>query len=390
MDKKSIGSFIAALRKTNGMTQQEVADRLNVSNKTVSKWERDESYPEITLIPVIAELFNVTSDEILRGERISRNEEASDKPGAKTDKLVKRMLTSSITKYKNMTLLSLALSIAGLVCLFTIYYAFYRPVLAYGIFLIFIIASILLEIIQFNNSNMPIKDNELFEGKEELLGPFLTSRNRLTLTVILANIAAVIFSLPLLLFRDSTLANSVILIRSYIILIPLLGIVTSLVCRLFYRIAKRNNEMQGATGLSVIYPRKMMDRMNLLHGCLLAIQYFIVIQTKGGEAGKASGQLAVFALFLPGVIIIISLLVFIVLAGGGRGKVLFALAGIRNMLYGYIGLYLSLFLFFRMLHGGSYIFAQFPVGFYGIFWVGLLVTLIYDIYSYKIYHKRRY
>lgn len=45
MSNKSIGSFLAALRKARGMTQQEVADCLNVSNKTVSKWERDEGYP---------------------------------------------------------------------------------------------------------------------------------------------------------------------------------------------------------------------------------------------------------------------------------------------------------------------------------------------------------
>ena len=38
MEKKTMGSFLAALRKAKGMTQQEVADRLNVSNKTVSKW----------------------------------------------------------------------------------------------------------------------------------------------------------------------------------------------------------------------------------------------------------------------------------------------------------------------------------------------------------------
>ena len=67
MTKNSIGSFLAALRKARGMTQQEVADRLNVSNKTVSKWERDEGYPEITMIPALAELFDVTADEILRG-----------------------------------------------------------------------------------------------------------------------------------------------------------------------------------------------------------------------------------------------------------------------------------------------------------------------------------
>lgn len=69
MEKNSIGTFLTALRKANGMTQKELAERLNVSDKAVSRWERDESYPDITQIPVIADIFGITSDELLRGER---------------------------------------------------------------------------------------------------------------------------------------------------------------------------------------------------------------------------------------------------------------------------------------------------------------------------------
>lgn len=69
MEKKTMGSFMAALRKANGLTQQQVADKLNVSNKTVSKWECNEGYPEISMLPVIAELYSVSVDELLRGEK---------------------------------------------------------------------------------------------------------------------------------------------------------------------------------------------------------------------------------------------------------------------------------------------------------------------------------
>ncbi len=69
MQEKTIGSFISALRRANGMTQKELAERLNVSDKTVSRWERDDGAPDLTLIPVIAEVFGVTCDELLRGER---------------------------------------------------------------------------------------------------------------------------------------------------------------------------------------------------------------------------------------------------------------------------------------------------------------------------------
>ena len=69
MEKKTIGGFISALRKANGMTQKELANRLNVSDKTVSRWERDDGAPDLSIIPAIAEIFGVTCDELLRGER---------------------------------------------------------------------------------------------------------------------------------------------------------------------------------------------------------------------------------------------------------------------------------------------------------------------------------
>ena len=71
MEQKTIGKFMTALRKANGMTQKDLADQLNVSDKTVSRWERDEGAPDLALIPVIAEIFGVTCDELLRGERKS-------------------------------------------------------------------------------------------------------------------------------------------------------------------------------------------------------------------------------------------------------------------------------------------------------------------------------
>ena len=65
MEKKTIGGFISALRKANGMTQKDLAERLNVSDKSVSRWECDEGSPDLSLIPVIAEIFGVTCDELL-------------------------------------------------------------------------------------------------------------------------------------------------------------------------------------------------------------------------------------------------------------------------------------------------------------------------------------
>ena len=79
MEKKSIGSFISVLRRANGMTQADLAEKLFVSDKTVSRWERDESTPDLTLLPVIADLFGVTIDELLRGQRASASNLIEDK-----------------------------------------------------------------------------------------------------------------------------------------------------------------------------------------------------------------------------------------------------------------------------------------------------------------------
>ena len=69
MEKKTLGSFLSILRKAKGMTQRELAELLNVSDKAVSRWERDESMPDILLLPVIADIFDVSCDDLLRGER---------------------------------------------------------------------------------------------------------------------------------------------------------------------------------------------------------------------------------------------------------------------------------------------------------------------------------
>ena len=68
MDTKSIGSTIAHFRKKNGWTQIALAEKLGVSGKAVSKWESGQGYPDITLFPVMADLFGVSVDFLMLGE----------------------------------------------------------------------------------------------------------------------------------------------------------------------------------------------------------------------------------------------------------------------------------------------------------------------------------
>jgi len=65
---ETIGKRISNLRKEKGITQEDLAERLGVTPQAVSKWENDISYPDITLLPRLAEILVVTVDELLSGE----------------------------------------------------------------------------------------------------------------------------------------------------------------------------------------------------------------------------------------------------------------------------------------------------------------------------------
>jgi transcriptional regulator with XRE-family HTH domain len=66
--KETVAKNIATLRKSAAMTQLDLAERLNYSDKAVSKWERAESLPDITTLLEIADLFGVPLDALVRGE----------------------------------------------------------------------------------------------------------------------------------------------------------------------------------------------------------------------------------------------------------------------------------------------------------------------------------
>ena len=69
LNSSEIGDFLKALRKTKGLTQAEIADMLNVSNKTISKWENGLGIPEVSTLLMLADLYDVTVDDILRGSK---------------------------------------------------------------------------------------------------------------------------------------------------------------------------------------------------------------------------------------------------------------------------------------------------------------------------------
>lgn len=64
----TIGEKIAALRKQNNLTQEQLADKLGITAQAVSKWENSITSPDISLLKIIAQLFNITTDELLGAE----------------------------------------------------------------------------------------------------------------------------------------------------------------------------------------------------------------------------------------------------------------------------------------------------------------------------------
>lgn len=74
MDTRKFGAYISKLRKEKDLTQSQLADLLNVTRQAVSKWEMGDSFPDIALLPHLADIFHVTVDQILNYGEPSREE----------------------------------------------------------------------------------------------------------------------------------------------------------------------------------------------------------------------------------------------------------------------------------------------------------------------------
>lgn len=74
MDQIKIGKFIAERRKIKGYTQRQLADILRISDKTISKWERGNGFPEVSLLLPLCEELGISVNELLTGERVSADD----------------------------------------------------------------------------------------------------------------------------------------------------------------------------------------------------------------------------------------------------------------------------------------------------------------------------
>lgn len=156
MEAKTMGSFLAALRKAAGMTQRELAEQLHVSDKAVSRWERDECAPDLALIPVIAEIFSVTCDELLRGGR-DRGDQTGDP--AKVDKQRQWILRKTRSKFISHTLLALLGPALGAVAAAGAVLGFQRAVLGFWLGAAGCLVGAVVQLVLWNGAVLSLSDD---------------------------------------------------------------------------------------------------------------------------------------------------------------------------------------------------------------------------------------
>ncbi|MBR3694280.1 MAG: helix-turn-helix transcriptional regulator [Erysipelotrichales bacterium] len=198
MEKKTIGKFIAVLRKANGMTQKELADKLLVSDKTVSRWERDENTPDLYLIPVIADIFGITSDELLRGEKDTSKsmESVESKSTVKSDKQFKFLLHKQYKEYKTKSMVSLLLLALGLIFATISNEVFTSGLLGFLLGLLCIVVVIFFQHL-IKEDQLILIDEEEVDYRIEEIRKVNTKITLIELYVIFITLAVFAFLLPL-------------------------------------------------------------------------------------------------------------------------------------------------------------------------------------------------
>ncbi len=94
--KQIVAQNITELRLLNNMTQMELAEKLNYSDKTISKWERAESSPDISVLVKIADLFGVTLDYLVRTENIEEKVEENKQKETKYNRRAIAYISESV------------------------------------------------------------------------------------------------------------------------------------------------------------------------------------------------------------------------------------------------------------------------------------------------------
>lgn len=294
MEKKTIGSFIAALRKANGMTQKNLAEKLNVSDKTVSRWERDESAPDLSLIPVIAEIFGITSDELLRGERKPQTD-TEEKSSDKKEKQLRHISENTKTKFLTRSIIAVGIGFVGLLAAMIANFGFLRAIIGFLICCIFIAAAIVCEIIFLIFSFSSVNSFEFEEIATNDCKKFIVQKAYIAFSVISGIFA---FSLPLVI---GSYGNAYVGIEWYdwFLLSLLFVFITAVICLIAKIFVVRVCVKKEIYKLSREESRKNEKQTKLTVRSFIALVSVLLI-TFGAQA--AINEILPDSLFMDGIV----------------------------------------------------------------------------------------
>ena len=147
MDQVKIGTFLKELRKEKGLTQEQLAEQMSVSSRTVSRWENGNNMPDISLLVELAEFYDVDIREIIDGERERKSEDmnkdiketlvkVAEYTDAEKEKMLKTLLVNIIMACVGFLAISIMMTVNNMhpepVFGETLYFL---PVLGFGIML---------------------------------------------------------------------------------------------------------------------------------------------------------------------------------------------------------------------------------------------------------------
>lgn len=125
MDQMKIGKFIAEQRKSRGMTQAMLAEKLGITDRAISKWERGKGMPDVSLMIELCEILGITVNELLSGEKIEMEDYKK-----KTEELLVEMTKSEEDKNKGLLTAMWTItivSIGSLIAALTLIYFLIEP-----------------------------------------------------------------------------------------------------------------------------------------------------------------------------------------------------------------------------------------------------------------------
>ena len=160
-----IGKFIAELRKEHGFTQEQLGDKIGVTNKTISRWETGMYLPPADALLMISELFDVSINEILCGKRLSKeaNKEAAEENLKQTIKASSFSLKEKIDYFKKKWLKEhIALMVLWGICIIGVFITgiiLSKPLLVSGSVILFVLGHG-----WRNNTMMTYVEQNAFDG----------------------------------------------------------------------------------------------------------------------------------------------------------------------------------------------------------------------------------